>query len=209
MNGEIKHLRQFGNFRLDTQKKVLWHNGESVPMPLKELEVLCMLVKSRGELVTKDEMLDEVWANSFVEESNLSRHIYLLRKTLKDLGAKEDLIQNIPRRGYRFTGDVSEIEGGEIVLEKRTQTRTLIEIQEETRGNGKVELEHKRPRVGPSSGLRIATLGILLVVLTGAAGFIGYQNWQANSSAAEIKSIAVLTAFNETSSRFFSEKIGA
>jgi DNA-binding winged helix-turn-helix (wHTH) protein len=79
MNGEIKHLRQFGNFRLDSQKKVLWHNGEPVPMPLKELEVLCVLVENRGELVTKDFLLEKVWADSFVEESNLSRHIYLLR----------------------------------------------------------------------------------------------------------------------------------
>jgi len=47
-------------------------------MPPKELDVLSMLVRHKGEMVTKEELLDEVWGNSFVEESNLSRQIYLL-----------------------------------------------------------------------------------------------------------------------------------
>ena len=97
MNGEITHLCEFGKFRLDTQKKTLWHDGISVPMPLKELELLCVLIENRGELVTKEELLNKVWEDSFVEESNLSRHIYLLRQTFKEFGESEDLIQNVPR----------------------------------------------------------------------------------------------------------------
>jgi uncharacterized delta-60 repeat protein len=127
MSSEIKHLRQFGKFRLDVQKKVLWHDGEPVDLPLKEIELLCVLTESRGELVTKDELLEKVWSDSFVEESNLSRHIYLLRKTFKDAGDNEELIQTVPRRGYRFVGEVKESENGDLIIEKHTLTQTLIE----------------------------------------------------------------------------------
>ena len=112
MSSEEKHLRQFGKFRLDAQKKVLWHEGEPVNLPLKEVELLCVLMENVGEVVTKEELLNKIWANAFVEESNLSRHVYLLRKTFKDFGEEEDLIQTVPRRGYRFTGEVREIGKG-------------------------------------------------------------------------------------------------
>src|SRR5437762_13258177 len=99
MSSEINHLRQFGKFRLDAQKKVLWHEDQPVELPLKEIELLCVLTENRGDVVTKNELLERVWSESFVAESNLSRHIYLLRKTFKDFGENEDLIQTVPRRG--------------------------------------------------------------------------------------------------------------
>ncbi|MGH9881068.1 MAG: winged helix-turn-helix domain-containing protein, partial [Pyrinomonadaceae bacterium] len=127
MSSEAKPLRQFGPFRLDVEKKILWHEGEPVNLPLKEVELLCVLTDNVGEVITKEEILDQIWADSFVEESNLSRHIYLLRKTLKDFGETEELIQTVPRRGYRFAGAVRELEPGELVIEKHSLTRTLIE----------------------------------------------------------------------------------
>jgi DNA-binding winged helix-turn-helix (wHTH) protein len=112
MSNQEKRIREFGQFRLDVNKKVLWHNGEPVSLPLKEVELLCVLTDNVGEVITKDEIFNQVWANSFVEESNLSRHIYLLRKTLKDLGEADELIQTVPRRGYRFAGRVRELQPG-------------------------------------------------------------------------------------------------
>src|ERR1700752_1980994 len=125
--GEEKQLRQFGKFRLDVQKKVLWHGAEPVNLPLKEVELLCVLTDNVGEVVTKEELFNKLWANSFVEDSNLSRHIYLLRKTFKDFGEEEELIQTVPRRGYRFAGEVREAGPGELVIEKHSLTQTLIE----------------------------------------------------------------------------------
>ena len=127
MGSEIKQIRQFGKFRLDVGKRVLWHEGEPVNLPMKEIELLCALTEQGGEVITKDELLEKVWADSYVEESNLSRHIYLLRKPFKDYGESEDLIQTVPRRGYRFTGEVQELGNGELVIEKHSLTRTLIE----------------------------------------------------------------------------------
>src|ERR1700752_3797370 len=125
--GEEKQLRQFGKFRLDVQKKVLWHGAEPVNLPLKEVELLCVLTDNVGEVVTKEELFNKLWANSFVEESNLSRHIYLLRKTFKDFGESEELIQTVPRRGYRFAGELKAGDIGDLIIEKHTLTKTLIE----------------------------------------------------------------------------------
>src|SRR5262245_50711179 len=101
MSSEVKHLREFGKFRLDVQKKVLWYEDQPISLPLKEVELLCVLTENGGEVVTKDELLEKVWVESFVEESNLSRHIYRLRKTFEEFGHSADLIQTVPRRGYR------------------------------------------------------------------------------------------------------------
>jgi Tol biopolymer transport system component len=85
-----------------------------------------VLTENSGQVVTKDELLNKVWSDSFVEESNLSRHIYVLRKTFKDLG-EADLIQTVPRRGYRFTGEVHENGNGALIIEKPSSAQTLIE----------------------------------------------------------------------------------
>ena len=69
MSSEIKHLREFGKFRLDAEKKVLWFAGETVNLQLKEIELLCVLTENGGEVITKDELLQRVWADSFVEST--------------------------------------------------------------------------------------------------------------------------------------------
>ena len=175
-------LWQFGEFKLDVRRKILVHRDRPVAVPLKELEVLSMLVRNRGELVTKEELLNEIWEDSFVEESNLSRHIYLLRKTLKELGAADGLIENVPRRGYRFTGNASPDVGAEIVIEKHTKTRTLIEFEDES-----VRAKNVTP-------LRSRFFGYVAAVLVFAAasGFFASQFVGSHNSSREIRSIAVL-----------------
>lgn len=170
---------QFGEFRLDARRKILRHRDNTIDMPLKEIEVLCMLVRSRGELVTKNDLFDEIWGDSFVGESNLSRHIYLLRQTLRSFGAEDGLIENVPRRGYRFTGKVKVVEPDEIFVEKQTRTRTLIEFQD----------QEKAPHMYRS---RIGAYAALLVVLAAASVFFGYQYFS-QESPDEIRSLAVLS----------------
>jgi DNA-binding winged helix-turn-helix (wHTH) protein/TolB-like protein len=183
INGDSQ-LREFGKFRLDVKKRVLWREDQPVNLPLKEIELLCVLTEHSGQVVTKDEILDRVWADSFVEESNLSRHIYLLRKTLKEYGESEDLIQTVPRRGYRFTGKVHDTANTDFVIEKHTSTRTLIEIQEDT----------EEPRALPGTALNsrrlvaLCAAGALLL-----AGVVFLWNYlSVPAAASEIKSIAVL-----------------
>jgi DNA-binding winged helix-turn-helix (wHTH) protein/TolB-like protein len=164
MDAGISNVWQFGEFRLDVNRKVLWYQDNTVPMPLKELEVLAILVRNSGELVTKEELIDQIWGNSFVEESNLSRHVYLLRKTLKELGSAETMIETVPRRGYRFSGEAWPTDADEVVIQRHTRThsRTLIEFQEPT-----------VPATAAWGHRRLAALATIVAILAGASAFLG------------------------------------
>ncbi|MEQ1764755.1 MAG: winged helix-turn-helix domain-containing protein [Pyrinomonadaceae bacterium] len=169
---------QFGEFRLDAGRKILLHRNKTIDMPLKEIEVLCMLVRSRGELVTKNDLFDEIWGGSFVGDSNLSRHIYLLRKTLRSFGAENGLIENVPRRGYRFTGEVKVVEPDEIFVERHIQTRTRIEFQDPGED---LQTHRKSKFVGAA----------LVAMLVSVSAFFGYHYF-IQESRNEIRSLAVL-----------------
>lgn len=181
MNNELKHLREFGKFRLDAEKKVLWFGNETVNLQLKEIELLSVLTEYSGEVVTKDELLNRVWADSFVEESNLARHIYQIRKVFKQYGEAEDLIKTVPRRGYRFTGKLNE-NGGNLIIERHSISRTLIEELENSDAPNLQKIFVKTRR------FLIPTIA-LAVLLTTAFGFYFYNR---NADAKSIKSIAVL-----------------
>ena len=80
-----KHLYEFGCFALDVSNRLLLRDGEPVPLQPKALDTLLLLIERRGEVLTKDELLRQLWPDSFVEESNLSQNIYVLRKALSQM----------------------------------------------------------------------------------------------------------------------------
>jgi DNA-binding winged helix-turn-helix (wHTH) protein/Flp pilus assembly protein TadD len=84
-------------FRVDPRTRVLYRDGEREPTPPRTVEVLIALLERRGEIVTKQELLDRVWPDTAVEEGNLSVHVSLLRRTLGDAAP----IETIAKRGYR------------------------------------------------------------------------------------------------------------
>ena len=95
-------LYVFGPYRLDPAERLLLCDGKPVALPPKAFDLLVALVVRAGHLVTKDELLREVWAGTFVEEANLSYTVSLLRRALKD--SNERYIETLPKRGYRFRG---------------------------------------------------------------------------------------------------------
>jgi DNA-binding winged helix-turn-helix (wHTH) protein/TolB-like protein len=117
-------LHQFGRCRLDIGNRLLWHEQEPVDLPPRALDLLCLLVENDGAIVSKETIWQSVWQNAFVEETNLTHTIYLLRKKFKELG-EADPIRTVPRRGYRFEGFADS--QGQYVLEKRAISQTLIE----------------------------------------------------------------------------------
>src|SRR4029079_10646575 len=82
MSQPAKRIYEFGAFRLDAVERVLWRGAEMLTLPPKVFDTLWMLVESDGRVVSKAELMDAVWADAFVEESNLSQNIYTLRRTL-------------------------------------------------------------------------------------------------------------------------------
>ncbi len=104
------HLHDFGPFRLDANERVLLRAGRRVPLPAKAVSTLIVLVRNRGRVVEKDDLMKEVWPNEFVEEGNLAQHIFILRRAFGETADQPKYIETVPRRGYRFMESPKEID---------------------------------------------------------------------------------------------------
>src|SRR6185369_4470123 len=108
MNEKRKPVYEFGRFRMASAEGLLTRDGQAIRLPPKALELLLFLLENRGRVVGKETLLTRVWSGTFVEESNLTKNVFLLRR---NLGAREDgrpYIETFPKRGYRFDADVRE-----------------------------------------------------------------------------------------------------
>ncbi len=99
----------FKSFRLDLAERLLLNNNKPVPLTPKAFDVLVFLVEHGGHLVEKDELMETVWADSFVEEANISRIIHTLRKALGEDENGNKYIETVAKSGYRFVAKVNEI----------------------------------------------------------------------------------------------------
>src|SRR5262249_39241816 len=97
-------------FRLDPGQRLLMREGKPVPLTPKGFELLLIFIQNGGRLLTKDELMTRLWKDSFVEEANLTVNISSLRKALGDTQDGQEFIETVPKHGYRFIGEVTEIE---------------------------------------------------------------------------------------------------
>jgi DNA-binding winged helix-turn-helix (wHTH) protein/tetratricopeptide (TPR) repeat protein len=95
---------EFGPYRLDADKHVLWRDGEVVSLTPKALALLHALVEAGGDVVPKPDLMARVWPDTAVQEANLSVTVAMLRKTLGVQESGRSWIETVPRRGYRFDG---------------------------------------------------------------------------------------------------------
>jgi Tol biopolymer transport system component/DNA-binding winged helix-turn-helix (wHTH) protein len=100
----------FGNFTLDLEKRLLLRDGEPVPLTPKAFDTLALLVRRSGHVVGKNELLEEIWADAFVEESTIAQNVFTLRKALGQNHAENQFIETVPKYGYRFIADVKAID---------------------------------------------------------------------------------------------------
>jgi Tol biopolymer transport system component/DNA-binding winged helix-turn-helix (wHTH) protein len=111
VNTESKARRySFKNFTLDLEKRVLLRDGDPVPLTPKAFDTLALLVRRSGRVVGKDELLDEIWADAFVEESTIAQNVFTLRKALGQNHAENQFIETVPKHGYRFVADVKAVD---------------------------------------------------------------------------------------------------
>lgn len=108
MNPPRAHCYEFGPFRLDAVKRLLLRDGVVVPLQAKDFETLVALVEHRGEVLSKEELMKLVWPDSFVEEGNLSVHIFALRRALGETPDDHRYIVTVPGRGYSFVAEARE-----------------------------------------------------------------------------------------------------
>ena len=106
MDHPAKPLYDFGPFRYDAEQRLLFRDGESVPLAPKALETLQVLLEHRGRVVDKSDLMRLVWPDTVVEDVGLARNISLLRKALGDESDTVAYIETVPKRGYRFIAQV-------------------------------------------------------------------------------------------------------
>ena len=138
-SSEKIHCFEFGNFRLDLTNRELLKNGQHLSLTQKSFELLSFLIENRDRSLRKNEILNSIWDENFVEEANLAQHIYMIRKVLKDNGNTETYIETIPKYGYRFVGNVVEnfIDNPGSLIHSSNEN----EIPVETNGFKKHEIE--------------------------------------------------------------------
>ncbi|WP_348263905.1 winged helix-turn-helix domain-containing protein [Telmatobacter sp. DSM 110680] len=178
---------EFGSFRLDTAQRLLFRDGELIPLSRKAVEILIVLVEHQAQLVEKEELMRTVWPDAFVEESNVAVHISQLRKTL----SAEDgyRIDTIPRRGYRFVGTVSRAGSGSKGAEPVAQPSATVagaaasqlfqESPNRLPATSQPLSAPKTPRGAAEAWLFGVATAMLLV-----AGFFVVRHYHANHSVA-------------------------
>jgi len=110
----VNNLYRFGEFVLDPRRRTLARTDSPVSLTPKAFDVLLFLAQNPNRLVTKEELLEAVWGDTFVEEGNLTQYISHLRKALEDNSEDTRLIVTIARKGYQFTARVTVAEEADI-----------------------------------------------------------------------------------------------
>src|SRR6185369_15072591 len=180
------HLYEFGNFVLDARSRILLNDGTTVRLTPKAFETLLVLIRNGVQVVDKDQLMKEVWPDTFVEEGSLSRNIYELRKALGDDSSEPRYIETIPKRGYKFLApvkasvpavpqlDPASFGGEATIIEKHTFARV---VSEEVDGSDRTKLISAATRLLPAGdavGRKrknvLAAAAVAALILTVAIG---------------------------------------
>ena len=181
----FRPIYEFGDFRLDPTERLLTQGGTPISLTPKAFDLLVLLVKNSGHLLSKDELMQQIWPDSFVEEINLTQNISVIRKVLGDSTGGQRYVETVPKRGYRFTAPVRE--AGAV---------DLASTPGETPAPNKQENQDVHPPRTRYLRTLAAVAGISALVLS---ILVGARQWHARSSAnspSRLQSLAVLPLVN-------------
>jgi TolB-like protein/DNA-binding SARP family transcriptional activator len=124
-----KDSYQFGPFRLDAGERRLLRDENPVPLAPKVFDTLLALIENAARLVSKEELINRLWPNTFVEEATLARNISDLRRALGESSGKAKYIETVPKSGYRFVASVRRVElkNSVMILERHMRKRVVVE----------------------------------------------------------------------------------
>src|SRR6266571_9494392 len=174
MSVTLKHFYKFDPFILDVDERVLLRDGRPVAVTPKVFDTLLLLVENQGCVVSKQKILETLWPDVFVEESNVTFNITMLRKALGDTKHESLYIETVSRRGYRFKTDVREVRAENIraqmpeigvksdfandtvkALEDETNNGAQPALDSSKNGSGKKEMANPETSV---VGTKVSTL---------------------------------------------------
>ena len=160
MDQKRQDFYEFGPFVLDTIQHLLLREQQPVPLTPKTYDTLLVLLENSGRMLSKDELMKALWPDSFVEESNLTVQISMIRKALGEVPGEHRYIVTVPGRGYRFSAEVRGWSRGlaEVIIEDHSRGELLIEEVEE----GDVEetkdralADTRAPAIGPGVEIHV------------------------------------------------------
>jgi TolB-like protein/DNA-binding winged helix-turn-helix (wHTH) protein/lipopolysaccharide biosynthesis regulator YciM len=185
-----KPLYEFGPFSLDTAELVLHKYGQPLALTPKAIDVLLLLVEHHGRVVAKGELMDRVWADSFVEEGNLKATISMIRKVLDEGTDERSYIETVAKRGYRFVAEVKAVTKGQAGPARFAQTESTP-ILEEERSAGVQDPPKALPMSQSNRPIARRLMICFVVLALGSAGYYLLRR-PGEPAAGAVKSIAVL-----------------
>lgn len=189
-NGKNGHIFEFGKFVLDPNERILFADGEPVHLTEKVFDTLHVLVQHNGRLLTKEQMMTSIWAESFVEEGNLAKNISRLRKILNVDDAA--VIETVPRRGYRFAADVKELDGDTSLLVRRNLRFKITETVDAEKEPASIDAGEPARKIEQpkrhaiSSRRSLVLTGVLLVAVASGLGFYFLKSAKAVTRDGEV-----------------------
>jgi DNA-binding winged helix-turn-helix (wHTH) protein/Tol biopolymer transport system component len=162
---------KFAEFELDGTKRLLSKQGKPVALNSKTFDLLLALVENRGEVLSRDELLERVWNGQFVEEGNLTVQISALRKIFGERKDEHRFVVTVPGRGYSFVADMEQ--DGDIVVESHSLSRIVIEESEIDRSNGLSTTT--RALAGRKNRNYMFAAAAVVVILAAGVGFWLYR----------------------------------
>jgi DNA-binding winged helix-turn-helix (wHTH) protein/tetratricopeptide (TPR) repeat protein len=167
---------QFSDFVVDLSRRQLRRGDEAISLPAKAFDLLVFMAANPGRLLSKSELLTAVWPDAFVEESNLTQNVFLLRKVLGS--GSDSPILTVPGRGYQFTARVSAPPASVEATEKPTASDVSQAVSLEATHSRVTYEEETEERIAiwrsPLAMIFVAAAAVSL----GVAGWLGWQRWE-------------------------------
>src|SRR5205085_7689079 len=207
MNAPAARVYEFGDFRLDAGKRLLWRADAQVPLTPRVFETLLYLVEHHDAVLDKERLMEAVWPDSIVEENNLTQNISSLRRVFGETPGSHHYIVTVPGRGYRFVADVKIREADAGPQPRRIPEAAIAPTENETEHVASVAQPNHHRSFSP---ILLATAAVL--ILSVAAVFFWRGRTQNPSAKIVIpeKSVAVLPFANlsdDKENAFFTEGV--
>jgi eukaryotic-like serine/threonine-protein kinase len=202
MSLKTEVMLRFDDCIIDPARRSFSCSQRPIPLSPKSFDLLAYLAANSGRVVTKDELLTALWPDSFVEEGNLTQHVFMLRKALASHRLGERIIVTVPGRGYQFAARVEVISPAparqEISVLRATESITHVVIEEEEDDGAAAAAPPLLPPppggARRQSGRRMALAGVL--ALAAVASWAGWRRF--HRQAARDHCAIVLADFTNT-----------
>lgn len=179
-----REIYEFGPYSLDSTRMLLHRAGSLVPLQPRALEMLLVLLRQHGEVVSKQELMERVWPDSFVEEGNLTQNIFLLRRELGKSPEGEEYIQTVPKRGYRMN----------VAVKESSRVGEMASPSAGAAGIGTADAP-QGSTTGSASGMnwRVAAWPVLAMLLVLALGLGAIALWRVASTRPRVSGYVRIT----------------